>query len=282
MTYRELYSYCVDKLKNSDIENAGFDAQVIFEEATGLKKADVFIKSGDKTAQEEETALSRLMLEKRISGEPLQYIIGVWEFMGLEFFVGEGVLIPRPETEGLVEFAVDFINQNKKNAVVYDLCSGSGCIGLSVARYCKDASVIMLEKSNEAFSFLEKNMKKHNLKNARAVKGDVFDGIGAFELPAPDLILSNPPYIKSDEIPLLQTEVQKEPHMALDGGESGLIFYECLAEKWLKLTHKTVMAVECGENQAKLIEDMFKAVCTQTRILKDLSGTERIVIAEKA
>lgn len=279
MTYRELYRRCVNSLKTANIEDADFDGKVIFEQAASLRKSELILK-GEKPVSSECVALAQRMIDRRIAREPLQYIIGCWEFMGLEFEVGDGVLIPRPETEMLVEFAQRFISQNGASTV-YDLCAGSGCIGLSVAKLCPDTSVYLAEKSDKAFSYLEKNIKKHGLTNAFAVKGDITHGKNGFALPKPDLILSNPPYIESREIPLLQAEVQFEPVMALDGGADGYEFYRCLSEKWLGCCDNVAMAVECGEGQAQKIAEMFEKHGAVAEILDDLSGIQRVVTAIK-
>mgnify|MGYP002601609048 FL=1 len=214
------------------------------------------------------------LLNRRINGEPLQYILGEWEFMGLPFKVGRGVLIPRPETEILVEFAIDFLK--KKNApVVFDLCSGSGCIAISVAKFCSDATVYAVEKSDIAFEYLEKNISLNGVNNVKAVKGDIFDkellsGI------SPDLILSNPPYIRSNEIEGLQEEVKREPAMALDGGEDGYIFYRSLAKDWIHRIKKSgALACECGEDQTQYICDLFSESSAEVKEYKDYSGLPR-------
>ena len=230
MTVSDLLRTGTEKLKSVGIDDAEFDARCLAEYVLNYDsfylRLNGYVKVGVADA---ETYFD--LLNRRINGEPLQYILGEWEFMGLPFKVGRGVLIPRPETEILVEFAIDFLK--KKNApVVFDLCSGSGCIAISVAKFCSDATVYAVEKSDIAFEYLEKNISLNGVNNVKAVKGDIFDkellsGI------SPDLILSNPPYIRSNEIEGLQEEVKREPAMALDGGEDGYIFYRSLAKDWI-------------------------------------------------
>ncbi|MCR4926232.1 MAG: peptide chain release factor N(5)-glutamine methyltransferase [Clostridiales bacterium] len=280
MILKDLYSFCLKTLKNGNIEDAEFEAGIIFEESTGLRKTDLILK-GENAVDDKQIKTAENMLQRRLKREPLQYIIGHWEFMGLDFEVGEGVLIPRPETEALVEFAIEFIKE-KPDAVVFDLCSGSGCIGLSVAEFCPQASVYMLEKSDNAFKYLKKNLKKSSSKSIKAIKADITKGFDYFsQLPKPDLILSNPPYIISDEIPSLQAEVQFEPVMALDGGSDGFDFYKCLCDEWFAKITDLTMAVECGENQAFEIEQMIKQYTSNTQIIKDFNNIERIVTAKK-
>lgn len=226
-------------------------------------KADEFIKK----------------INQRASGMPVQYVIGSWDFYGESFSVGEGVLIPRPETELLVDFACEYL-KDKNNPVVIDLCAGSGCIGLSVARLNPDTKVFLVEKSPDALRYLSQNAERFNLPNAEIICGDIFNGFDFFNIPKPALILSNPPYINSDEIAGLQSEVLLEPSMALDGGEDGLDFYRAIAEKWLPYCGGAI-AVECGEGQADLIRMIFSKQCAETCSIKDFNDIERAVIGRK-
>lgn len=281
-TLTEVYRYAAGKLKSAGIEDASFDAKVIFEAVFGVTYSQLVLNP-DMTYDEGLTEKLDRMLDERVNGRPLQYIIGEWDFMGFTFRVGEGVLIPRPETEMLVEYTVSKL-KDVPNPVVFDLCSGSGCIGLSVKKLLPLARVFTIEKSDEAIRYLELN--RENLGLARetvSIQGDILNGYEGFaSLPKPDVILSNPPYIKSEEIPALQKEVQFEPKMALDGGEDGYSFYRCLAEKWLPYINEGgYMAIECGEEQAEEISGMFAPYCTKTEILEDFSGIPRVVIGQK-
>ena len=193
--------------------------------------------------------------------------------------VGEGVLIPRPETELLVDFSLEYL-KNKNKPVGFDLCSGSGCIGLTVAKHFPDAKIFLLEKSDEALKYLLKNKEKLSVSNAEIIPGDIFDGFDSFDIPKPDLILSNPPYIISSEVSSLQSEVLKEPVMALDGGVDGFDFYKTIADKWLKECEGAI-AVECGEDQADEIKKMFSLYCSDISSVNDFNGIERAVIGRK-
>ena len=219
------------------------------------------------------------MAAKRISGLPIQYILGEWDFMGLTFDVGKGVLIPRPETEILCEWVINKA-ESIESPVIIDLCSGSGCIGLSIAHYIKDSKVYLVEKSDEALKYIECNKAKLSTDNAQVIHADIFNTEELFStLPKADVIVSNPPYIRSDDIPGLQSEVHHEPLMALDGGTDGLIFYRCLCEKWTyMLKSDGVMALECGEDQAQDIAALFKNNSMKYEIIKDYNNIERIVI----
>ena len=279
MTVNELYRQGAEMLAYAFVENAFFDARWLVEKALGINSTQFALKKDKEVSKKVEVEFLSL-IRRRISGEPLQYILGEWEFMGYPFTVGEGVLIPRPETELLVDFAKDFL-KDKKSPVVFDLCSGSGCIAISVAKLFPKAKVYAVEKSTEALGYLKKNVKLNKTKNVEIISGDIADrrllqGI------VPDLILSNPPYIKSEEILTLQKEVQREPSMALDGGADGLDFYKILASDWLsRLPKGGVMAVECGEAQAEDVSQLFFLAGGVTDTINDLSGIQRVVTATK-
>lgn len=282
MTVFELYKYLEKSLCQSGFENASNESRLLCECACGISH-ESFLLERSRQASDCETQKAYDLLERRLGGFPLQYLLEKWEFMGLEFSVGQGVLIPRPETEELCDFVIEKLKA-MENPVVFDLCSGSGCIGISIKHYVPNAEVYMVEKSLEAIKFLEVNRTVLGFsQNTVSVCGDILKGYEAFDfLPRPDVIVSNPPYIKKGEIPLLQKEVQFEPLQALDGGEDGLIFYRTLSEKWLPhIKSGGFMAVECGEEQAEDISDIFLKNSAKTQIIKDFNNTDRFVAAYK-
>ena len=279
MTISELEKLGSQKLRASGKENSDFDARCLLEFVLNLNPTKYLLNRSEEVDSVcAEKFLS--LVERRSNGEPLQYILGKWEFMGLPFYVGEGVLIPRPETEMLVEFALDFL-KDKKNPVVIDLCSGSGCIAISVAKHLPNAKVYAVEKSDLAFPYLKKNIWLNCVFNVSAVHGDIFDRTLLLDI-KPDLILSNPPYIRSPEIASLQSEVRNEPSMALDGGEDGLIFYREIANGWIdRLGTGGAIAVECAEDQTEDIIRMFSEKTKYAEAFNDLSGLPRTVTAIK-
>ena len=279
MTISELEKLGSQKLRASGKENSDFDARCLLEFVLNLNSTQYLLNRSEEVDSVcAEKFLS--LVERRSNGEPLQYILGKWEFMGLPFYVGEGVLIPRPETEMLVEFALDFLKY-KKNPVVIDLCSGSGCIAISVAKHLPNAKVYAVEKSDLAFPYLKKNIWLNCVFNVSAVHGDIFDRTLLSDI-KPDLILSNPPYIRSPEIASLQSEVRNEPSMALDGGEDGLVFYREIANGWLdRLGTGGAIAVECAEDQTEDIIRMFSEKTQYAEAFNDLSGLPRMVTAIK-
>lgn len=277
MTVAELFEKGKALLKEQQIENSQNEARWIFESVFDCGR-EYLIFHADDNADDDKVAEFIDKINRRAGGVPVQYVIGSWDFYGESFEVGEGVLIPRPETELLVDFALDYL-KDKQNPVVLDLCAGSGCIGLTVAKNCPNAGVILIEKSPDAFVYLERNLRNLGCTNARLISGDILEGFEAFDLPKPDLILSNPPYIETADIKGLQSEVHFEPLMALDGGEDGFIFYDAIAEKWLQYCNAA--AVECGEGQAERIKTLFSDLFADVYSVKDFNGIERTVIGRK-
>ena len=272
MTVLELFRYCKEKLSFSD--SPEFDTFCIFEDLLGVSKSKIYFN--DISVTDEQVKKVENVINRRKNGEPLQYILGKWDFYDLTFNVGKGVLIPRPETEVLVDFALEKI-KDIKSPIIYDLCAGSGCIGLTVAHHRKDATVYLLEKEEGALKYLESNKEKYNLDNAYVIQGDLFD-IDFSQIPQANVILSNPPYIPASEIESLQKEVQFEPITALDGGTDGLDFYRCIAEKWAsKVKNNGFIALECGEKQSDDIINLFSGKHSEKQVIYDFNNIDRIV-----
>lgn len=273
MKVSEAFFLAVGLFEKKGIENASFEADCLFESAFSINR----IKRLNHPELEVDYEKIRVMIDKRLSGVPLQYIIGKWSFYGFDYSVGEGVLIPRPETEILVEKSLGLI-KDINNPVIFDLCAGSGCIGLTLARLIPNCEVFLFEKSESAFEYLKKNAI--GIKNVHLINEDIFVS-DCQKYKQPDLIVSNPPYINTDELTSLQKEVRFEPSMALDGGDDGLDFYRIISQKWLPcLKENGFVAVECGEKQSGEIEKLFSVFCKETYSVKDYNGTERIVIGE--
>ncbi len=277
MTISELLRDATDKLNNAGCENAYFDAVCLMEQATGKDRSSLLLSAFSEPGSDAAENFLKYV-ERRASREPLQYILGNWEFMGLLFNVGPGVLIPRPETELLIDFAIERLKTNTENPVVFDLCAGTGCIGISIAKFCPQVTVFLLENSPEAYKYLLANIELHSLDNVKPLLKDVFNGYCSDELPEPDLIVSNPPYIATAELETIQREVLFEPASALDGGEDGLIFYRCLATQWLPyLKDEGAMAVEIGDIQGEDVLRIFQHGDRNVTLLKDFSGKSRVV-----
>lgn len=270
------------KAKLSDVDDGEIEARYILEKISGVTYSQMLFK-GDEILSEEKYNEAVTMAERRLNGEPIQYIIGSWDFMDFTFEVGEGVLIPRPETEILVEYILEKI-KDIESPVIYDLCSGSGCIGLSIACMHKGSKVYLVEKSDKALTYLKANYNNLCADSERAtvIQGDILKFDDFSTLPEADVIVSNPPYIRSDEIPSLQSEVLREPVMALDGGEDGLLFYRVLVNQWsAKLKKDGFMAFECGEDQASDISELFNKINFDSEVINDYNNIQRIVIGKE-
>lgn len=271
MTVKETYAYLTELFNEKNIDEAEFKALCISCSLADIKNSE-FRFNGQKEVDKNSVNDYATRL---INGEPLQYVIGKWEFLDGEFYVGEGVLIPRPETEELALLAIKK-SELIDSPVIFDLCSGTGCIGLSIAKKVKRSTVYCIEKSEKAFEYLKKNAR--GISNAVLIHGDIFDD---FDLPLADLIISNPPYIKSEEVKSLQKEVLREPLSALDGGEDGLSFYRVINDKWSRfLKQGSPLLLEIGNEQGSEVMSIltnYKSV----EIKKDIYGNDRMVCAEK-
>lgn len=224
---------------------------------------------------------------KRELGYPMQYILGTKEFMGIDFYVEEGVLIPRNDTETIVEYIIQYIRDNYKNEYVklLDIGVGSGAISLSIAYYCKNAFVYGVDISNKALGIAEKNKKIQGIQNVEFMQGDLFNTLKDKDLKEQlHIIVSNPPYIESEIIETLDKEVKDfEPRLALDGGADGLDFYRRItldSREFLK--PKGLLIYEIGYNQGNSVKDILEnASFKDVAILKDLSGNDRVVLGFK-
>ena len=277
MTLREAYNEAKRRLQASGADCPEFDAACVFEKYTGISRGELPLRAGDEATLPE--AFWR-DIARRQSGEPLQYILGEWEFMGLGFFVGPGVLIPRPETELLACTAIDAL-RGKKTPRMLELCAGSGCVTISAAEALPRLTAICVELSPGAMGYLKKNIARHGLGDrVEARYGDMLDKScpdvcgGTF-----DAIVCNPPYIKSGDIPTLQREIREhEPALALDGGADGLRFYRALGSFARLLAPGGTAACEIGEGQAGEVKKMFEnAGLAHVRTQQDLGGIERVV-----
>ena len=277
MTYRQLYLQTKQRLSASDIDDPEFDARCLFEKATGLNRIGLITYGNDAA---DKTCVKSLenYIRRRLNHEPLQYILGSRNFYGFDFKVGKGVLIPRDDTEVVVNLCIDYLKSLGRQAHVIDLCAGSGAIGVALALNT-DSQVIALELSDSAFEYLTQNVSASKA-NIQLYNGDVLKCYAEFQDDSFDLIVSNPPYINSDEIKTLQKEVQNEPISALDGGADGCDFYRSITEHWTaKLKNGVALAFELGENQADtvkslMIEQRYKNIKTSL----DLGGTQRAII----
>lgn len=276
ITYKDLKNKWAKKFKQADLDNADFELNELLGVAMGVDCRSVGFVQALENKAENEQVLENLC-NRRLNGEPLQYIIGEWEFYGLPFKVGEGVLVPRQDTETLVDIAVNKL-KNQDNLTVIDLCSGSGCIAVAVEKNLRCEQVFCVEKSPQAFEYLKQNIRLNNC-SAQAVLGDIFDENVISSLPQADLITCNPPYITAEDMKKLQREVTFEPESALFGGEDGLDYYRDIVRIWKrKLKENGMLLFEIGQGQEEevmrmMIQHGFKDVRTRA----DLCGINRCV-----
>lgn len=283
MTYRELYLLAKQKLAAESADSSSVESAALLLHFFGLDRPALALH-GDEFPEESSEKNFLRAVEERAAHRPLQYILGEWEFMGLKLAVGEGVLVPREDTATLVEA----LSERLKNIPAprgLDLCAGTGAVALGLSSMLSSPDILCVELSQKAFSFLEKNIAAYPEFSVHALSGDVLSpkAAGRFLPESFDFIASNPPYIATEEIKTLQPEVQREPAMALDGGEDGLLFYRAILELWLPLLKKGgVLGVEIGDTQGKEIERLFSSYKLKNiTVHKDMAGLDRAVVAVK-
>ena len=282
MTAREILDSIRVCLKEAGIEEFEYESWIFLEWIFGIRRADYYMDP-ERVMNPEKEVFLKEVLEKRTRRVPLQYLMESCEFMGYPFFVDERVLIPRQDTECLVEKAVELIRASQKNGKetpqVLDLCTGSGCIGISIKKFCPKVDVTLSDISEGALEVADRNADALEAE-VSLLQSDLFENIeGRF-----DYIISNPPYIPTKVIEGLMPEVRDyEPHLALDGTADGLFFYRKIvqeAERYLK--EDGVLLFEIGQEQgADLTEIMEKQGFAQIKIWKDLAGLDRVVMGRR-
>ncbi len=268
------YNETKERLAAAGIEDFGFEARVILRHVTGFDNKKILLNYNTELTAFQSARL-RDIVTRRTARYPLQYILGEWQFYGRTFKVGDGVLIPRQDTETLVETALSLI-KDKKAPRIADLCAGTGAIGITLALERADGEVTLVEKYDAPFEYLKKNANLLGAKNATLIKADALCGEIEGEY---DLIVSNPPYVSIADMTALQPEVRFEPQEALCPGEDELLFYKAISRgAKTSLKGGGALCFEVGYNQADRVKEImeadgFKALET----VKDLSGTDRVV-----
>ena len=253
----------------------GRDALYLLEYASGYDKAEIL--AGKEIDIKDETYNNiNSLIEKRENGEPLQYLTGRCEFFGLDFEVGEGVLIPRADTEISVEEVLKLCPENAKIA---DLCSGSGCIAISIKKNKPNAEIYAYEISDKAITYLQKNAKINN-SDIKIIKADVLKDPKEKDF---DIIISNPPYLTNEDMQNLQQEVTFEPKSALYGGGDGLDFYRNITRIWAdKIKNEGYLIYEIGINQQDAVSEiLLNSGFCEIKQIKDLSGIIRVIIGKR-
>lgn len=260
-------------------ETPRLDAEVLLSHLLGEKRIYLYVHF-DQPLTADELAKYKEMVKRRTAGEPVAYICGEKEFMGLAFKVTPSVLVPQPDTETLVEAAIERL-RGKNSLRIADICTGSGAIALALAHYLPETSVAATDISADAVSIAKENAETLNLSGrVQFFEGDLLAPLVGETF---DAIVSNPPYIPSGEIAGLPREVRAEPKIALDGGADGLDFYRRLVGESAALLHDGgFLAVECGDTQAGAVAEMAATGgFGKTEIIRDLADKERVVVLEQ-
>ena len=278
MTIEQNLKIAINNLKQKSIEEPMLKARLLLCYILNVSKEYLIIHSNEilDENQEEEYAKS---IQKLLDGYPLQYITNNQEFMKLNFYVDENVLIPRADTEITVEEVIGYC-KNKKNIKILDLCTGSGAIAVSLGKYIGNCEITAVDISDKALEVARKNAKNNGVDNIKWILSDLFEKVeDKF-----DVIVSNPPYIKKEVILELDKEVQKEPILALDGGIDGLDFYRRIIEEAPKYLKKEgSLFLEIGYDQNEQVVEIINNTNEYTALMckKDLAGNDRMVRAKK-
>ena len=269
------------RLKAAGKEAYAFEAELLLEKAAGLNRTALFLR-GEESLSDEVLAVYEGYLSEREQGRPTQYILGEWEFMGLPFHVGEGVLIPRGDTEVLVETILEK-QQTEDFKFILDIGTGSGCIPVSLGHYGKFEKIMAVDISQKALGYATKNAAENKI-SIDFYESDLFTNVPAEWKGKLDAIVSNPPYIPKKDIEELMTEVKDfEPMNALDGGEDGLDFYRAIVEQgreWLK--DGGWLFFEIGYDQGEDLRKLLKEFgYTEIEIRQDLAGLDRVALGRK-
>lgn len=262
----------IKELKENNIEEPINSARRILAYTLDVTK-EYLIINNEKELSDKQEKRYNANIHKIILGEPIQYIIGKQEFMGIEFIVDSNVLIPQPDTEILVEKVIELIKSKGKTKVL-DLCTGSGAIAVSITKYVPEAEVVATDISAEALKVAKQNDRENKIE---LIKSDLFENIHEKF----DIIVSNPPYIKTEEIKHLSKQVQNEPLLALNGGQDGLYFYRKIIKEAHNFLNKNgYLCLEIGEDQKAQVVEIIQDsnYYSNIKTYKDLANNDRVVI----
>ena len=273
MVISELLANAERDLK--DTGNAAFEAMQLVGFVLNIPPGKLILNGRKEAGKEAEARLSEL-IKRRLSNEPLQYILGSWEFMSLPFFVSKDALIPRQDTETLVEFILSKTDNSEKTLL--DIGTGTGCIPISIAHFKRNFTCLGIDLSEKAVALAKRNAE--NLKVSDRVDFSVCDILSEIPEKKFDIVVSNPPYIKSDIIATLMPEVRDfEPKTALDGGADGLLFYRRICKIAPKILNKGgLLAFEIGFDQGKEVSELMKKDFLNVAVIKDLCRNDRVII----
>ncbi|AXU66246.1 peptide chain release factor N(5)-glutamine methyltransferase [Clostridioides difficile] len=278
MTIKDIIIKYSDKLKDIS-DTPRLDTELLLQKTLGVDRLYIHLNLNKELTEEQKTKFIGFA-EERLNGRPIAYIVENKEFMGLDFFVKEGVLIPRPDTETLVEEIIE-ICREKKDVSILDIGTGSGAITISLAKYIENSKIMSFDVSEIALEIAKKNAIINEVgEKIKYINSDLFTAISDSNIKF-DIIVSNPPYIKKQDIETLHKQVKDyEPYNALEGGEDGLDFYRRITEQGKKYLNKRgILAYEVGHNQAEDVINImksngYKKIYTK----KDIQGIDRVVI----
>jgi len=282
-TVGEIARWATDDFKTRGIESPRLEAELLVAFALGVTRMQIIV-DGARVLEKDELTKLRALVKRRRSHEPMAYLRGEREFYGLTFKVDSRVLVPRPDTEALVDVALERTTNVALGGRVLDLCTGSGCVAITLAKQRPTADVIATDLSEGALAVARENARLLGAYNVSFLKGNLFEAVADARLPwSPvrfELVVSNPPYIATAECETLMPSVRDfEPRMALDGGADGLDFYRTIVDaSRAHLTREGVLAVEVGAGQAPAVARLFaEHGYGQIEVRKDLAQIERVV-----
>jgi release factor glutamine methyltransferase len=283
----DIYMKALHKLKEISkklacygIQDAEKEAELIIRESLGINLVDLY-KDNPQLGEKQITSLDNIV-NRRQRREPIQYILGYCDFMGLKILVGQGVLIPRPETELMAEYAIKTVTEKYKNLSlnILDLCTGSGCLALALAKALPDSQVYGTDISELALNYAKKNAKINEISNVKFLTGNLFEPLK--QDMSFDLIICNPPYVRTEDIKSLEPEIRDwEPLNALDGGTDGLDYYrKIIPDARNFFNNNGILMLELGAGCASSVAHIMEnAGYTEIKIQKDYAGVERIIQA---
>ena len=274
MKIKEILLQSINKLNENHVEDSSSKARRLLAFVLNVKKEYLIINDSVELSQKQEERYNKY-IDEIIESKPIQYILGYQEFMGIKFKVDENVLIPQPDTEVLVEKTIEIAKEFQQPRIL-DLCTGSGAIAISLDRFIPHAQITASDISEKALEIARLN---DNDRKINFIHSNMFENIKETF----DIIVSNPPYIKTKEIQTLSEDVQNEPHLALDGGEDGLMFYrEIISNGYKYLNNNGYLCLEIGEDQKKMVVNLIETVGNYTNIetLKDLGDNDRVIICQ--
>ena len=275
MTIFEAYNTTKKKLEAAGIEDYVFEAKQIIKHITGFNSVQILSSYNNKLTQFQENNLTAIIHQREIR-YPLQYIFGEWDFYGRSFCVGTGVLVPRADTETVIDKSLEYLKNTEKPKIL-DLCAGSGCIGITLGMEVPEAEVLMIEKYPEAFRYTLKNIERNKADNVRALMGDIFERAGAEG--EYDLIVSNPPYIPQAQMSEISPETAFEPETALLADDNGMEFYKAIIDGYSACLKKGGMLIfEVGIGESEIVAELLEnAGYHNIEIKKDLNHIDRAV-----